>query len=953
MIPASTLVLVAAVAAAIASVSGWLSLRADPSTVGGGQDKRWRRRMPLTGTALAVATTGGALGVGAGRLDGRSLGLLGIAAVLSLVGLVRPHQPMRPSLRMAVEGIAALAAVAIGLRSGVTGAAPSNVIAVVTFMVVMVESLRLLDIGPRAAAAVVAPAAAALGVVAAGNGQDGAAVLAVALAGGLAGLLVVGTGRTFVLGEHGSLFGGFLLAAVAMTVTPPGFAPRPGFVVLPLVTLPLLNAALVVTDRLRRGRPLTARRPDGLPHRLRSIPLPWGATLAVLGGASSLLGALVVLAEREALPSSVLAAATAMTGITLLTLAGAGKIHRQKADGLPPAVRRLGLLAVAVVAVLAVPTSLALMSLRELVLDGADAAERGLEEARRGDIDRARSAFEEAEDDFTNAAGRLDRPWARLGLAVPVLGPNLAAVRTLSDVGADLAGTGGNLSSAAAQNLTVSAGTVPVDEIRRLSPDLAKAAAELKRARTVTARVERGYLLPPLRDQLESFDARLEEASVEAATSAEAAAVVPTMFGADRPRRYFLAIQNNAELRATGGFIGNYGELVAEGGSLRLDRIGRHQDLNSGGPAVKVVEAPSDFLERYTPFEVASTWESVNLSPDFPTVGKVIAGLYPQSGGGPVDGVISVDPVGLSALLRLTGPVKVAGWPTPITADNVVDITLNRAYLVFEGQRDQRIDFLADVAAASVKALRTAKLGSPVRIVGALGDAARGGHINLWFTRPPEQALVDRLGIDGGVDPVQGDSLLVVNQNVAGNKLDYYFTRTTSYDVQLRPEGDRLTLSSRLRVKMENRAPPDLPRYVGGPFDRRFAAGENRTFISVYSPLALTGATWDGMPLTLAAGDELQRRVYSTFLSIPAGTTGTLGLQLEGRVMAGSGGWYELDLLHQPLLSAQPTTASFEVPDSWRIVEAEGATHDGHRRAVAAVVPERDRSIRLRVLRNG
>ena len=941
---------VGAVAAAMAALSGWLLLRADRSTVAGDHDNRWRRRMPATGTVLAVATTTGAVGVGAHRLDGRSLGLLGIALLLGVVGLARPDTPLRPSLRIAAEACAALAGVAIGLRSGITATTISNLVVVVTFMVVMVESLRLLDVGPRAAAAVVAPAATALGAVAAGTGQAGCAVLAVALAGALAGMLLVGTGRTFVLGEQGSLFGGFLLAGLVMTATPATFAPRPGVVVLPLVALPLLNAGLVVTDRLRRGRLLTARRPDGLPHRLRSIPLPWGVALAILGGCSSLLGALVVLADRELIPIAVPPAATAVTGIALLAMASAARIHRSKADGLPAAVRRVGLFAVAVGAVLVVPTGLALMSLRALVLDGAAAAERGLEEAHRGDVEAARSAFDEAENDFGSAAGRLDHPWAKLGLAVPLLGPNLAAVRTLSGVGADLSGTGANLSTAAAQNLTVSAGTAPVDEIQRLAPDLAKAAADLERARTVTARVERTYLLPALRDELASFDARLKQASAEATASAEAAAVVPAMLGGDGPRRYFLAIQNNAELRATGGFIGNYGELVAEDGSLRLDRIGRHQDLNEAGPPVKVVEAPSDYLERYTPFEVASTWENVNLSPDFPTVAQVIAGLYPQSGGRPVDGVVSVDPVGLSALLRLTGPVTVPGWPTPISADNVVQITLNQAYVAFEGQRDERIDFLADVAAASVKSLRTAKLGTPVRILAALGDAARGGHINLWFTRPAEQALVDRLGVAGRVDAVESDSLLVVNQNVAGNKLDYYLTRSTTYDVQLRPDGDRLSMSSRLQVKMENQAPSGLPRYVGGPFDRRFAAGENRTFISVYAPLALTGAAWNGAPLELAAADELGRRVYSTFLSIPAQTTGTLEMQLEGTVTARPDGWYELDLLHQPLLNAEATTMSFEVPDGWRIAEAESATHDGDRRAVATLVPERDRTIRLRVM---
>lgn len=938
-------------AAAVAVVSGWLSLRADRSSAEADQEnpERRRRRIPVTGTVLAVATLAGALGVGADRLDGRSLGLLAVAVALGGAGLLRPHQPLRPSLRIAAETVAALAVVAFGVRTGLTGAAASNVVVVVVFLVVMVESLRLLDVGPRAAAAVIAPAAGCLGLLAAGAGQDGVAILAVALAGGLGGLLVVGTGRTFALGDPGSLFGGFLLGGLVVAVTPTTPAPLSVVVVLPLVAIPLLNAGLVVIDRARRGRALTARRPDGLPHRLRSIPLPWGVALAILGGASALVGALVVLADRALIPRFLPPAATVVLAVVLLVAARAGRIHLNKAPGLPAGVRWAGLVAAALALGLAVPTGLAVLSLRGLVVDGADAADRGLEDARRGDVEAARSAFAEAERSLSTAAGRLNHPLARIGLTVPVLGPNLAAVRTLSTVGADLAGTGANLTAAAPQNLTISSGSVPVEEIRRLAPDLARAATDLDQARAGTASVDRQYLLPPLRHELARFDARLERASAEATSAAEAAAVVPAILGADGPRRYFLAIQNNAELRATGGFLGSYGDLVAEGGALRLARVGRHQDLNKAGPPVKVLQAPEDYLRRYQQFDVASTWESVNLSPDFPTVAQVIAGLYPQSGGQPVDGVISVDPVGLAALLQLTGPVVVPGWPVPITAANVVDITLNQAYVRFAGERDDRIDFLATVATASIDALRTAKIGSPSRIIGALGDAALGGHVNLWFTRPAEQALVDRLGISGRVDPVTSDSLLVVNQNVAGNKIDYYFTRSTSYDVRLQPDGDRFGVSSRLRVEMGNGAPAGLPRYVVGPFDGRFKAGENRTFVSLYTPLGLVGAIWDGQPVDLAAADELGRRVYSSFFSIPSGSRRTLELQLDGGVAALPGGWYELDLLHQPLLNDQATTASFEVPEGWRIVEAEGAELDGDRRAVAKLVPERDRSIRVRV----
>jgi hypothetical protein len=491
-----------------------------------------------------------------------------------------------------------------------------------------------------------------------------------------------------------------------------------------------------------------------------------------------------------------------------------------------------------------------------------------------------------------------------------------------------------------------------VEEVTRLAPDLAQAAEVLRQVRGTTSRIERSFLLPTLRTRLGELDARLERASGEAELAAQTAEVLPAILGGDGPRRYFLAIQNNAELRATGGFIGNYGDLVADDGLLVLERMGRHQDLNEAGNPVKDLQAPQDYLDRYSRFEVASTWESVNLSPDLPTVSQVIAGLYPQSGGGPIDGVIAIDPVGLAAMLRLTGPVSVEGWPEPITADNVVEVSLNQAYVVYDGEVDERIEFLGRVAAAAVNAFSTTDLGSPADIAAALSGPARGGHLSASFTRPEEQALADALGIAGRVEPVEADSLLVVNQNAGANKIDYYFRRRLDYDVQLRPDGDRLGVTGRLRVDMENQAPDEgLPRYVIGPFNDRFQAGENFGYVSLYTPLTLTGATWDGAPIELEDEEELGRNVYSAFLSIPARSTRTLEAQLEGSVAAQAGGWYELDLLHQPLLVGDDVTISVEVAEGWQIAEAQGARLVGAGEAVAQLVLERDEAVRVRLVR--
>src|SRR5690606_4937391 len=126
-------------------------------------------------------------------------------------------------------------------------------------------------------------------------------------------------------------------------------------------------------------------------------------------------------------------------------------------------------------------------------------------------------------------------------------------------------------------------------------------------------------------------------------------------------------------------------------------------------------------------FAPEATWENVTFTPDGPTAAAVMAEMYAQSGGVAVDGVIRIDPVGLSRLLRLTGPVEVAGLPHPLDARNVVEFLEVEQYRLF-AVRQERIDLLGQVAEATFAALTTGAGPAPARLARALGPAVRGGH---------------------------------------------------------------------------------------------------------------------------------------------------------------------------------------------------------------------------------
>jgi hypothetical protein len=330
--------------------------------------------------------------------------------------------------------------------------------------------------------------------------------------------------------------------------------------------------------------------------------------------------------------------------------------------------------------------------------------------------------------------------------------------------------------------------------------------------------------------------------------------------------------------------------------------------------------------------------------------------LAPQAGLPKVDGVLSVDPAGLAALLQLTGPVDLSpDWDVPIDSGNVVNVTLRDAYERF-ADTPERADFLGDVAKAAVDKATSGTLGKPSQIAKVLGGAAHQGHLDLAFSRPEEQRLAVELGVSGRLDPVRSDSMAVTTSNFAGNKIDYYLQRSVDYRVNLVPNEQRTTASATadLSVTLDNTAPDSgLPQVVIGPFlEGRFAAGENRLLLSMYSPLAFDSATVDGAPVGVAAGEERNRNVYSLVQRIPSKTQKTTNAKLEGSVKLRDG-WYTLVARAQPTLNPDKLHVSVEVPEGWKIDDAPGMTTDFARRVSANITQDKTTTFRVHVVPDG
>jgi len=144
------------------------------------------------------------------------------------------------------------------------------------------------------------------------------------------------------------------------------------------------------------------------------------------------------------------------------------------------------------------------------------------------------------------------------------------------------------------------------------------------------------------------------------------------ILGVDAPRTFLVQTMDRAELRSTGGFTGQYGELQINSGRLAPFAL---KDISlveyaDGSPTSGQLAPPQ--YRSWWPFANWGLRDS-NLSADFPTSAKIAIDQYKHEVGHQVDGVILFTTFFMEHILEVIGPIQVPGYNETITAQNLED----------------------------------------------------------------------------------------------------------------------------------------------------------------------------------------------------------------------------------------------------------------------------------------
>ncbi len=444
------------------------------------------------------------------------------------------------------------------------------------------------------------------------------------------------------------------------------------------------------------------------------------------------------------------------------------------------------------------------------------------DEVAEGRLGAASSALGRAQTGAGSARLHTRGPVWWTASKLPWIGDDVTAVRTVAEVADDL--THDTLPELvdlgkviSPESLSPKGGQVALAPFRRAAPVLGEASREISRAERRVDAISGADLLQPLRAPVLSMQEDVENATEVTSRIAMAMRLLPTMLGGEGKRSYLLVTQNNAEIRSLGGTAGSVALVTADNGRITL---GTQRASTGDGwgnfpePVVRLTEGEqalySDRLGQYA--------LNATMTPEFPRAAQILRTVWEEREGQRVDGVISIDPVGLSYVMRGGTPVTLETGQT-VDSSNVVSTLLDGVYRATDDPAEQDRVFAS--AARSIFDTLLTGGGDPAQALSGLAQAAGERRILVWSADASEReelsetVLAGRF-LSGGTSSDTRPRVGLFLNDSGNDKMTYYLrTKVSVRSLTCYPDGAQdVEVSARLTntAPLRRRRAPGLRR---------------------------------------------------------------------------------------------------------------------------------------------
>jgi UDP-glucuronate decarboxylase len=336
---------------------------------------------------------------------------------------------------------------------------------------------------------------------------------------------------------------------------------------------------------------------------------------------------------------------------------------------------------------------------------------------------------------------------------------------------------------------------------------------------------ESPFYLKEIKSKIDSYKDQVSEAREKVKLARELLTVLPEMTAFKDRKTYLVLIQDNLELRPTGGFISAYGLLTFEKGKLLDFEIKNIAKADSG---LKGRITPPKPLEKYLNLDAWYLRDS-NWSPDFTSAAYQSQWFLEKEMGIKTDGTIALNLYVLKDILKNIGPVQLLNYNETITATNLFDKTIQYFEVDFSsGNKD--IDFLTQLCQLSFEKIKQLEKNDWFLLFDSLTQSLEQKQFLLSFENDKLSSFMAEKNWSGALRKqadnlnknTVGDYLMINEANLGVNKANFYLKRSLEQEVTILETGDFL---ESLTITYKNQST-----------SKGWPAGDYRNYLRIYVP---------------------------------------------------------------------------------------------------------------------
>ncbi|HEX6976891.1 MAG TPA: DUF4012 domain-containing protein [Patescibacteria group bacterium] len=282
---------------------------------------------------------------------------------------------------------------------------------------------------------------------------------------------------------------------------------------------------------------------------------------------------------------------------------------------------------------------------------------------------------------------------------------------------------------------------------------------------------------------------------------------LPVLLGFDVKKTYLVLFQNNMELRPTGGFIGSFALVTFDRGKLVDTSV---YDVYSADGQLKGHVEPPAPIKNY--LGEANWWlRDSNWDPDFVTSAQRAEWFVEKEFDRNVDGVVGVDLSVVREILKETGPIDLADVNMQVDYKNLFQKIQFEVESQFFPGSQKKATILTSLEKSLVDKLPS--LVTDPKLGFTFLSLLKEKHLQIFLHDKDAQNAISDLNFGGEVKPDEcGGNCMnlwfgLVEANLGVNKVNYYITRDTKINVNVKEKN----IESTITLKVTNSSATNTP----------------------------------------------------------------------------------------------------------------------------------------------